>query len=338
LKQLEINAEISLLGMLRIFIYFIPPNQPENDIICMKKLLAVVLASCLSSIAFAQQDPQFSQNMFNRLWVNPASAGSSEAICASLLYRAQWVSFDGAPKSGVLAIDAPIANNKIGLGLSINTDEIGFEKGLTAKLAAAYRFDLGSGKLAIGVDGSLIQNTIDGKFIAPDGTVNDPAIPQSSVSGTAFDLGGGLYYNSEKLYIGVSSTHLMESTLDLDKFSKEYKRHYYGMIGYTIELTPSVSLKPMIFVKNVTDNTTFDVNLNAHFNNRFWAGLSWRNEDAIVGMIGLTLIENLRLGYAYDFTTSEIKNYSDGTHEIMLGYCFNVKKRIPVSIRNVRFL
>lgn len=324
--------------MLRIFIYFIPPNELETYTICMKKLLAVVLASTLSTIALAQQDPQFSQNMFNRLWVNPASAGSSDAICASLLYRAQWVSFDGAPKSGVLGIDAPLFNNKLGVGLSINTDEIGFEKGLTAKLAAAYRFDVGNGKLAIGVDGGLVQNTIDGKFTAPDGTVNDPAIPQSSVSGTAFDLGGGLYYNSEKLYIGVSATHLLESELDLDKFSKEYKRHFYGMIGYTFELTPSVSLKPMIFVKNVTDNTTIDVNVNAHFNNRFWAGLSWRNQDAIVGMLGITLIENLRLGYAYDFTTSELKNYSDGSHEVMLGYCFNVKKRIPVSIRNVRFL
>jgi type IX secretion system PorP/SprF family membrane protein len=205
-------------------------------------------------------------------------------------------------------------------------------------LAAAYRMDVGNGKLSLGVDFGLLQNTIDGKFTAPDGVANDPAIPQNAVSGTAFDLGAGAYYQSEKFYFGVSSTHLMESELDLDKFSKEYKRHYYGMIGYTLELTPSVSLKPMIFVKNVTDNTTIDVNVNAHFNNKFWAGLSWRNEDAVVGMLGITLIENLRLGYAYDFTTSELKDYSDGSHEIMLGYCFNVKKRIPVSIRNVRFL
>ncbi len=324
--------------MLLLFTYFIPPIEPEIETICMKKLLAVITAGCISTLALAQQDPQFSQNMFNKLWVNPATAGSNEAICASLLYRAQWVSFDGAPKSGVLAIDAPLFNNKLGLGLTINTDEIGFEQGLTAKLAAAYRMDVGNGKLSLGVDFGLLQNTIDGKFTAPDGVANDPAIPQNAVSGTAFDLGAGAYYQSEKFYFGVSSTHLMESELDLDKFSKEYKRHYYGMIGYTLELTPSVSLKPMIFVKNVTDNTTIDVNVNAHFNNKFWAGLSWRNEDAVVGMLGITLIENLRLGYAYDFTTSELKDYSDGSHEIMLGYCFNVKKRIPVSIRNVRFL
>lgn len=304
----------------------------------MKKLLAIITAVGFNTLVFGQQDPQFSQNMFNRLWVNPATAGSNDAICANLLYRAQWVSFDGAPKSGVLGVDAPLFDNKVGVGLSINTDEIGFEQGLTAKLAAAYRFDLGSGKLGVGIDAGLVQNTIDGKFVAPEGTANDPAIPQNAVSGGAFDLGAGVYYQSDKLYVGLSSTHLLESEIDLDKFSKEYKRHFYGMIGYTLEVTPSVTLKPMLFVKNVTENTTIDVNVNAHFNNRFWAGLSWRNEDALVGMFGLTLMDNLRLGYSYDFTTSELKDYSDGSHEIMLGYCFNIKKKVPVSIRNVRFL
>lgn len=304
----------------------------------MKKLLAVIAAGCLSTIALAQQDPQFSQNMFNRLFVNPASAGSNEAICASLLYRAQWVSFDGAPKTGVLGVEAPLFNNKVGVGLTVLTDKIGFENTLQGKLAANYKFNVGSGKLAIGVDFDYMQHEIDGKFKAPDQTANDPAIPKSSVSGSAFDLGSGLYFNSEKLYVGLSATHLLESEVDLDNFKKEYKRHFYGMIGYTIDLTPTVALKPMVFVKNVTDNTTFDVNLNAHFNDRFWVGVSYRNEDAIVGLLGLNITEKLRLGYSYDFTTSDVKDYSDGTHEIMLGYCFNVKKRVPVSIRNVRFL
>lgn len=304
----------------------------------MKKLLAVIAAGCLSTIALAQQDPQFSQNMFNRLFVNPASAGSNEAICASLLYRAQWVSFDGAPKSGVLGIEAPLLNNKVGVGLSVLTDRIGFENTLQGKLAGNYKFDVGGGKLAIGVDFDYMQHEIDGNFKAPDQSANDPAIPKSAVSGSAFDLGGGLFYNSEKLYVGLSATHLLESAVELDDFKKEYKRHFYGMIGYTIDLTPMVALKPMVFVKNVTDNTTFDVNLNAHFNDRFWVGVSYRNEDAIVGLLGLNITEKLRLGYSYDFTTSDVKDYSDGTHEIMLGYCFNVKKRVPVSIRNVRFL
>lgn len=305
----------------------------------MKKLLAVLGGVFITSVACAQQDPQFSQNMFNKLWVNPATAGSSEAICANLLYRSQWAGFEGSPQSGVLSIDAPFAKNKFGVGLSINTDEIGFEQTLTAKLALAYRMDVGNGKLSFGVDGGIVQNTIDGSnFTAPDGVQGDPSIPQNSVSAGAFDLGAGVHYQSDRFYAGVSSTHMLESAIDMDSYSKVYRRHYYGMVGYTFEVSPTVNLKPMVFVKNVTNNTTIDVNLNAHFNGKYWAGLSWRNQDALVLMAGITLMENLRLGYAYDYTTSELKNYSNGSHEVMLGYCFNVKKRVPVSIKNVRFL
>lgn len=304
----------------------------------MKKLLAVIAASCLSTLVLAQQDPQFSQNMFNRLYVNPAYAGSSEALCASALFRSQWVNYDGAPKTGVFNFDAPLLNNKVGVGLSFSNDKIGFEKTNWVKLAGAYRFDVGSGKLAVGVDFDYLQHEIDGDFRAPDPSLTDPAIPTNGVSGGVFDMGGGLYYNSEKVYAGLSATHLMESAVDLDGINKEFKRHYYGMFGMNFDLTPMVSLRPMIFVKNVTDNTTIDVNLNAHFNDRFWLGVSYRNDDAIVALAGVNITEKLRLGYSYDITTSEVKDYSSGTHEFMLGYCFNVKKKVTPVIKNVRFL
>jgi len=304
----------------------------------MKKILAVLAVSCLSTVGFAQQDPQFSQNMYNRLFVNPAYAGSSESICAHLLYRNQWVSYDGAPKTGVIGIDGPVANGKVGVGLSILTDKIGFENTLQGKLAGNYKFDVGQGKLALGIDLDFMQHQIDGQFRAPDPTVVDPSIPKTAVSGTAFDVGFGAYYNNDKLFAGISASHLLESSVDLDNFSKVYKRHIYGMVGYNFEVSPTIVLKPMVFVKNVSGNTTFDINVNAQFNERFWVGASYRNEDAIVGLLGMNITEKLKVGYSYDFTTSELKNYSDGTHEIMLGYCFMVKKKVPVSIKNVRFL
>jgi type IX secretion system PorP/SprF family membrane protein len=290
----------------------------------MKKILAVLTLGCISVAAFAQQDPQFSQNMFNRLYVNPAYAGSSEAICAHLLYRSQWVSFEGAPKTGVIGIDLPFANNKAGAGLSISTDKLGYESTLEAKLAGTYRFDIGSGKLGLGLDFDFLQNSINGKDLNPV-TPNDPAIPAKSVNGTGYDLGGGLYYSSDKLYFGLSASHLLETKVKMDDFEKKYTRHIYGMIGYSFDVTPSVALKPSVFIKTTQGNTTFDVNVNAHFNNRFWLGVSYRNEK-------------LRVGYSYDFTTSKLKNYSDGTHEIMLGYCFTVKKKITPVIKNVRYL
>src|SRR5436190_5959568 len=112
----------------------------------MKRILSIIALSILSVSAIAQQDPQFSQNMFNKLYVNPAFAGSSEAICLNALYRAQWVNFDGAPQTFVFGAESPLLDNKAGVGLIVSTDKIGFENTLEGKLAGAYSFGIVSGK------------------------------------------------------------------------------------------------------------------------------------------------------------------------------------------------
>src|SRR3954464_3124639 len=108
----------------------------------MKRLFTAIVLISLTTLAFAQQDPQFSQNMFNRLYTNPAVAGSNDAICANLLYRTQWVGFEGAPKTGVFGVEAPIG--KFGAGLSVATDKLGFENTLQFKLALAYHLPVGN--------------------------------------------------------------------------------------------------------------------------------------------------------------------------------------------------
>jgi type IX secretion system PorP/SprF family membrane protein len=305
----------------------------------MKKLqlvAAFVLATC--SVSYAQQDPQFSQNMFNKLYTNPGYTGSSEGICGTLLYRNQWSGFEGNPRSVVFGIDAPVEFLRGGLGLSVlATDELGFENTFAAKLSYAFRFNVGQGNLAIGADAGLVQKSLGGEFIFIDS--QDPLIPTSEQSGTVLpDLGAGLYYNSDKLYVGVSASHLTEGEVDYGDFSTKLARHHYLMAGYRIEFSPSMALTPSFFVKNVADQTQVDINANMDFNNRFWAGASYRLEDAIVLMAGLNIMPNLRLGYSYDLTTSELKNYSSGSHEIMLGYCYKFKKKVTPIIRNVRFM
>lgn len=302
----------------------------------MKKFLSLTFFVCISSLAFSQQDPQFSQNMFNMLQPNPATAGANDAICASLIYRNQWVEFEGSPKTGVLSVDAPISFLHGGAGITLMTDKLGFEKSFQAKLAYALRFDIGAGKFAIGADVGLLQKSIDGTFNPID--PNDDLIPLNSVSGSKLDLGAGAFYNSEHLYVGVSATHLLEGNIDYGNLKTEVVRHLYGTIGASLDLTPSVALKPSVFVKSISAKTTADLNVNIHFNNKFWLGGSYRLEDAIVVMVGFNIIQNLRLGYSYDITTSPIKNYSNGTHEITLGYCHKIKKKEPPIIKNVRFL
>ena len=288
---------------------------------------------------FAQQDPQFSQNMFTKLPVNAGFAGSNDAICGTLLYRNQWTGFGGEPKSMLLSVDMPVEAIHGGIGLSVYAaDQLGAEKNMNIRGAYAYRTNLGSGSLGLGLDFGLQQKSIDGtKFIMND--LNDVNVPTTNVSGKTFDLGFGAYYNTDKLFAGISASHLTQGKITFGNINTTRVRHYYLMAGYGIDLTSSLTLKPMIQVKSDAVSTQLDANANLMINNRFWIGGSYRVQDAIVILAGIELIPNLKLGYSYDLTTSDIKTYSSGSHEIMLGYCYKPTKNIKRQFhRNVRFL
>ena len=182
------------------------------------------------------------------------------------------------------------------------------------------------------------QKSLNGsKFVYND--ANDNNIPTGNVSGSTFDLGFGAYYNTDKLYVGLSSAHLTEGEINYDNITSSLARHYYLMAGYSLDLTSSLTLKPMVQLKSDAVSTQADINANLFINSRYWVGASYRLQDAIVLMAGLEIMPNLKLGYAYDLTTSEIKTYSSGTHEIMLGYCYKPVKVVKRQFhRNVRFL
>lgn len=288
---------------------------------------------------FAQQDPQFSQNMFTKLPVNAGYAGSNDAICGTLLYRNQWTGFGSEPKSTLFSIDMPLEVLHGGIGLTIlAADQLGAEKNVSIHGAYAYRMNLGSGNIGLGLNLGYQQKSIDGtKFIVND--LNDSNIPTINVSGGTFDLGFGAYYNTDKLFAGLSASHLTQGKISFSNISTKMIRHYYFMAGYGIDLTSSLTLKPMIQLKSDAVSTQMDINANLLISNRFWIGSSYRIQDAIVILAGLEIIPNLKFGYSYDLTTSDIKTYSSGSHEIMLGYCYKPSKIIKRQFhRNVRFL
>jgi type IX secretion system PorP/SprF family membrane protein len=308
----------------------------------MKNSLTFCFLLCgLSSMA--QQDPQFSQNMFNRLPINAAVAGGNDAICATLLYRQQWLGFlpknEGIPKTGLISLDAPIKMLHGGLGLTIISDKIGFESGVGLKLAYAYRMNVGSGKLALGVDAGILQKGISPTWVAVN--MSDPNLP-SATSAISPDFGFGAYYNNNNLYAGFSTTHLAEGAMKLGPATYGIARHYYIVGGYNYELNPTWTLKPSFWAKTDFASTQLDVNVTALYNNLIWGGVSYRMKDAIVPMVGMN-IGNIKVGYSYDYTMSNLKHGEAGkmvmTHEIMLGYCFkpNPTKPLPLN-RNVRFL
>jgi type IX secretion system PorP/SprF family membrane protein len=300
--------------------------------------LFIALLSGISA-AHGQQDPQFSQYMFVKQVYNPGYVGSNDAICGTLLYRNQWTGFGGEPKTMVLTADMPVDLLHGGVGLSVYAaDQLGAENNLNIRGAYAYRADLGSGRLGLGIDFGYHQKSLDGsKFVYNDN--GDLNIPTGSVSGGTFDMSFGAYYNTDNMYLGVSSTHLTQGEISYDNIKTSLARHYYLMGGYNFDLTSSLTLKPSILVKSDAVSTQADFNANLLINNRFWAGASYRLQDAIVILAGLEIIPNLKLGYSYDLTTSDIKTYSSGTHEIMLGYCYKPTKVVKRQFhRNVRFL
>lgn len=319
----------------------------------MKKIfttLTVALAA-FTSVSFAQQDPQFTQFMHSKLIYNPGYAGTSEAICANVLYRQQWVNFPGAPKTGLLSFDMPIGQLPIAIGLNVMTDQIGFSKTLFARLALAYNRHIGAGVLGVGIDGGVLQQQFNGTWITPDGPGVDQSIPGYDNGGVGYnpdlnkltyDLGFGAFYSiANKMYVGISSTHLAAQDIAAGGNVKyALARHYYIVGGYTFNLGEGGKhgINPNVKVKSDAASTQLDVNLTYIYNQKFWVGVSYRMQDAIAPMVGYKW-KGAKIGYSYDLTQSKIKGYSAGTHEIMLGYCFNPKKKTKItSYQNARFL
>mgnify|MGYP003337713638 FL=1 len=273
--------------------------------------LLVAFVITLSLSMRAQQDPQFTQFMHSRLIYNPAYAGTNQSICVNTLYRQQWVSFPGAPKTGLLSFDMySQALGGIGFGLNIMNDQLGADKTWFARGAFAKHFQMGADGnsiLSIGIDAGILQKQINGVWIAPQ-TLNDPNIPNNPTGqlqgGTGApnlnklvpDFGFGVYYTvPNKMYVGFSASHLTGATLQGASgtgntnlaYDLQFRmaRHYYLVGGYTFVFSnPDHALTPNIKVKNDGAVTQVDVNLTYELKRMFWLGASWRMQDAIAPM------------------------------------------------------
>jgi type IX secretion system PorP/SprF family membrane protein len=325
----------------------------------MKKSLTILALAISGFAGYAQQDPQFTQFMFAKLYTNPAYAGSNGAICADLIGRQQWVGFPGAPSTGLLCVDALLTPHW-GVGLSVVDDKLGAESNIGAKIAGSYIVPVmqGLGKLSFGLELGIQNKAISTSWVAPDGTttasgnITDPSIP-ANFSSTNYDLGLGIYFtHANGTYFGLSSTHLPDNSESLTygsggkSFKFDVARHYYVTAGTIFKQLAgsNFDLRPNILVKSDAKVTTFDVNVNVLWSNTFWLGVSYRMQDAIAPMLGFQKTTkgknplNWKIGYSYDVTTSEIKQHSSGSHEIMLGICKPVDRRPkPESWEDVRF-
>ena len=312
------------------------------------RVSGVLLALVAGIPAWAQQDPQFTLNMFNHMTFNPGAAGSRGMLSVGVINRQQWMGFDGNPKTTAFTIHTPVKPFGIpgGIGLTFTDDRLGFEKNMTFTLNYAYRLKLGDGSLGIGLYAGLLSRALDGDWIIPDDdnhmpATQDPAIPQEQVSTMVFDMGLGLFYNTDRFYAGVSTTHLLEPTVDFGSGAMTHmSRHYYGTTGYVFKLpNPLFEIEPSLFFKTDAASWQLDVNAIVLYNKKFWGGVSYRLGDAFAFMAGTELANGLKVGISYDFTTSAIRAYSNGTVEFMIGYNLEVgSDKFSRRYRSVRFL
>ena len=264
-----------------------------------KTILFITLITLFFGVSKAQQVPQFSQNMFNKLANNPAIAGSSESINATVLHRSQWMGFDGAPTTLNLSVDGPFEVLHGGLGLNIVSDAIAEYSNLGVQLSYAYQTDLGNGQLGIGVSAGMFQSGLDG------GNLN-PADPENfaTESGAVSDFGGGIYYHNQDAYIGLSTLHITEPTIENVENIIGLSRHYFLLAGYNHEINPLVSLNPSIYLKSDGSTSQLDVNTTLQYtlkhNKKVWGGVSYRLDEGIVLLTGMDIYENLKFGIAYD--------------------------------------
>ncbi len=317
----------------------------------MKKLIFTFFIVGLGFAAFAQQDAQYTQFMFNKLAYNSGYAGSGETACISCLYRNQWVGVTGAPQTAVLNFDTPLFKRKVGMGVNIVYDQIGVEQRLKASLMYAYRLKLGDeGSLGIGVRATLWNYRV--KFSELDATeVNDTEIPVGNPNSFAPNFGVGIYYSTDKFYVGVSVPHLLETDIDFSdnggsatvEVLSTLDRHYFIMGGAIFRISEKVQLHPNLLVKYVP-NSPFDMDVNANFVffKKLWVGATYRLGgssqrgfgESIDAVLQYQFNPQFKIGIAYDYTLSDLTNYNSGSYEAMVHYCFNYQDR---KLTNPRF-
>lgn len=300
----------------------------------MHKFILTLFFLSLLLAAFGQQEEQFTQFMYYKSGYNPASVGSNDAPCFSLIARNQWIGFEGAPQAQLISFNMPVFNKRVGIGANIIRQTIGITEKYSAETLYAYRIPLGRGILGIGLQASvrfIRMNFSQAESIQP--STQDDAIPGDIQSKYVPNFGAGLYYSNQRYYVGISAPRLLENNIDLadsDATISKEVRHIYAMGGILIDLGDHVQMQPQVLLKYVT-GAPFDgdANLNFIFAEKFTTGISYRLGgskrtgigESVSVVLGMQLSESILFGLSYDLTLSELKNYNSGTVEGVFRYC-----------------
>lgn len=309
----------------------------------MKKLYLASLLGLLFAVeGHAQQDPHYTQYMYNMNVINPAYAGSKENLAIGLLYRKQWVDIEDSPSTATLSGHMPVGKN-VGLGLSVINDRIGPVEETNTYADFSYTVNLGGEhRLALGLKAGLTFHNVGlftdiGQSNVPD--PNDPAFSENS-NNTYFNVGAGFFYYTDKYYVALSVPNMLKSKhLDLRVDGQERKfgsetQHYFLTAGYVFQLTENTKFKPSALLKSAIDvSPSLDVSANFLFFEKFEIGATYRLEDSFGAMVNYAITPNIRVGYAYDHIVSDLNVTTPSSHEVMLLFDLNFPKKVSRSPR-----
>ena len=304
----------------------------------MKKLLLPTLLIILTFLEVtAQQDPHYTQYMYNMNIINPAYAGSKENLSFGLLYRKQWIEIEDAPTTFSFSGSAPVGKN-VGLGLSIISDKIGPVEENNVYGDFSYTLNLGGERrLALGLKAGVTFQKIGLRSIIqptlPD--PNDGAF-QEDTNNSKLNIGTGLFYYTNKYYVALSIPNMLKSAhLDYNgvKYGTEIQ-HYFLTGGYVFDLNPNLKFKPFAMVKSAFNApTSFDISTNFLYLEKFEMGATYRLQDSFGAMVNYAISPSLRIGYAYDHIVSDLKVTTPSSHEIILLFDLNFPKKVSQSPR-----
>ncbi len=304
----------------------------------MKKIYFIaILALSVFTEVKAQQDPHYTQYMYNMSVMNPAYAGSKEALSGGMLYRKQWVEIEDAPTTGTFFLHSPVGKN-VGLGLSVVSDKIGPVEENNFYGDFSYTLNLGGEhRLAFGLKAGLTMHKIDFNTIYPTlPDINDGVFGASNPSATFLNVGTGMFYYTQKYYVAFSMPNMLKTKyLDFDgrKYGSE-ELHYFLTGGYVFDINENVKFKPFAMIKSSLHSpTSLDLSTNFMLYDKLELGGTYRLQDSFGAMVNFAVTPSLRIGYAYDHIVSDLKVVTPASHEVMLLFDLNFPKKVSQSPR-----
>ncbi|MGQ1889254.1 PorP/SprF family type IX secretion system membrane protein [Thermophagus sp. OGC60D27] len=295
----------------------------SNHIRTVLLLTYLLTGFMFSQKAFPQQEPKYTQYMYNIITVNPAYAGTQDALSMVFLSRLQWTGLEGAPRTHNFALHAPVRNHTMGLGFSVVADDYGPVSNFFLNIHYAYRVRITAKTiLSMGLNGGVYNYHVGLSSLNVDGT--DPAFSSDLEQKFIPNAGFGLYLYSPQFYVAASSPRLFQMPLENDNSEMQVltlQRHFFIMGGYHIELNPQFILKPS-FITRITEGAPFstDITIRCLYKKAYGIGFSYRPDENLALLASLQVNARLMIGYAYDFPQSELRTLSNGSHEMVIHF------------------